>query len=311
MKRIIVTFSTLMALSALLLTVRSQPRGGRGGGSVDKSGDAVLQKLIEENVPKFRQFTYSDPENGKSLEYNLFVPEGYDGNRSCPLVMFIADASTVGKEVTVPLTQGYGALVWVTEEAQREHPCFVLVPQYTTVTVGDSGTTSYEVEMTIGLLEEVVNRYGIDRNRIYTTGQSMGGMMSMYFNLKHPDLFAASLFVACQWDTTGMAGFADDKFFYIVAAGDEKAPKGMAALGELLERENACVTKAEWSAKLPEREQDRLVREMLEKGCGINFVTFTRGSVQPEDGSGMEHMNSFDYAYKLGAVREWLLRQSK
>ena len=31
----------------------------------------------------------------------------------------------------------------------------------------------------------------------------------------------------------------------------------------------------------------------------------------PEDGKGMEHMASFDYAYKLTPVRDWLFEQSK
>ena len=30
-----------------------------------------------------------------------------------------------------------------------------------------------------------------DKNRVYTTGQSMGCMTSMYLNLKYPNLFAA------------------------------------------------------------------------------------------------------------------------
>ncbi|MCD8072924.1 MAG: prolyl oligopeptidase family serine peptidase [Alistipes sp.] len=311
MKRITVTCMTIAAMCSLAVSASAQPRGGRAGGSVDKSGDVILQNLIRENVPKFEQFTYSEPENDHMIDYNLFIPEDYDGSQSYPLLLFIADASTAGKDVTVPLTQGYGALVWVTQEDQRKHPCFVLVPQYTTVTVGDNGSTSYEVDMTIRLVEEIVNRYNIDRSRIYTTGQSMGGMMSLYFNIAYPDLFAASLFVSCQWDTTNMGGFINDKFFYIVAAGDEKAPKGMAALGELLEKEGACVAKAGWSAKLPEEEQNLLVEQMLEQGCDRNFITFTLGSVQPPDGSGMEHMNSFDYAYKLSGVRDWLFRQAK
>lgn len=149
----------------------------------------------------------------KSLAYNLFIPENYDVSQSYPLLLFIADGSTAQKEVTRPLTQGYGALVWVTEEEQAKHPCFVLVPQYATVTVTDNGNISYEVEMTIRLLEKLLKEYNIDSNRLYTTGrQSMGGMMSLYFNIAHPDLFAASMFVACQWDAAKMSHFVNDNF---------------------------------------------------------------------------------------------------
>jgi len=35
------------------------------------------------------------------------------------------------------------------------------------------------------------------------------------------------------------------------------------------------------------------------------------GSVLPETGRVMEHMASFDYGYKIAAVRDWLFKQSK
>lgn len=283
----------------------------RGSAAPDKGNDTELKALLAETVDKFIQQQFKDSETGKTMSYNLFIPEGYDKSKQYPLVLFIADASTAGKDVKVPLTQGYGAGIWATAKDQAKHPCFILVPQYTTKAVDDDFNTSYEVEMTIRLLDAITGQYPIDKNRLYTTGQSMGGMMSMYFNVAHPDLFAASIFVGCQWDTSKMGGFAKDKFFYIVAAGDEKAPKGMAALKTLLDNEGAKISTAEWSAKLPQAEQEAEVQKLLAKGNNINFVTFTLGSVQPESGKGNEHMNSFDYAYKLEGVRDWLFKQKK
>lgn len=283
----------------------------RGGGGIDKSNDQELKALLAETVDKFVQLEFNDPETGKTMPYNLLIPDGYDSSKEYPLILFMADASTVGKDIKVPLTQGYGAVIWASENDQKKNPAFILVPTYSTRTVDDSFNTSYEVEMTIRLLKTVVGQYSIDTNRLYTTGQSMGGMMSMYFNIAHPDLFAASLFVGCQWDAGKMAGFANDKFFYIVAAGDMKAPKGMAALKTVLDNENAQISTAEWSAKLPLEQQEAEVQKLLSKGTDINFVVFTLGSVLPPDGSGNEHMASFDYAYKLEGVREWLLKQSK
>ncbi|MCC8188117.1 MAG: prolyl oligopeptidase family serine peptidase [Bacteroides sp.] len=285
----------------------NRPR--RGTAAPDKSNDKQLQALLAETVDKFVQREYKDTETGETMQYNLFIPKGYDESKSYPLLLFIGDASTAGKDVKVPLTQGYGGVIWASDADQEKHPGFVLVPQYKTQTVDDDFNTSYEVEMTIRLLNKIAEEYHIDKSRLYTTGQSMGGMMSMYFNIAHPDLFAASLFVGCQWDTEKMAGFAKDKFFYIVAAGDEKAPKGMAALKTVLEKEHAKIGTAEWSAKLPQEEQEANVQKLLSEGNPINFIVFTRGSVQPESGLGNEHMNSFDYAYKLEGVRDWLFRQ--
>ena len=240
------------------------------------------------------------------------VPEGCDADHKLPLVLFMADASTVGKEVTAPLTQGYGALEFASSRDQREHPCFVLVPQYTDWAVQDDWSTTDEVEMTMRLLEQIIKDYPVDTNRLYTTGQSMGGMMSFYFNITHPDVFAASLFVSSQWDTSKMQDFGNKKFFYIVAGGDAKAYGGMKDLATVLTQNNARVDSASWSAKLPAQEQERLAQELIAKGGNVNFVKWETGSVLPDGArGGMEHNASFDYGYKIAAVRDWLFKQSK
>ena len=53
------------------------------------------------------------------------------------------------------------------------------------------------------------------------------------------------------------------------------------------------------------------MRELIERGSNINFITFEKGSTLPDSGRGMEHMTSFDFAYKLDAVRDWLFEQHK
>ena len=287
-----------------------KPRNGNGM-MVNKDTDSVYATLKNETFDKFEQFIYEDAETGKTMQYNLFVPDAYDGKQSYPLVLFMADASTVGKDVTTPLTQGYGALEFASDRDQKEHPSFVLVPQYTDWAVQDDWSTTDEVEMTIRLLQSVCKEYNVDTDRLYTTGQSMGGMMSFYFNITHPDLFAASLFVSSQWDTSKMQDFGKKKFFYIVAGGDQKAYGGMQDLAKVLKKNNARVDSASWSAKLPNQEQEQLAEELIARGGNINFIKWEAGSVLPETGRAMEHMASFDYGYKIAAVRDWLFRQSK
>lgn len=282
--------------------------GTPGGGPViDKTGDAVLQAMIQAEVPEFKQQIYNDAVTGKSLHYNLFIPKNVDEEKSYPLVLFMADASTPGTDVTRPLTQGYGALVWATKEWQAEHPCYILVPQYSGVAVNDAYEHTDEVDMVMRLVEKIANEKNIDRNRLYTTGQSMGGMISMYFNVTYPDVFAASIFVDCHWDSATFPELVKHKFTFITA--------GKAGTFDALE---AAAKEAgikyeyeDWSARLPQQEQDRLASEELAKGAPINIINFTSKTVLPADGKGSEHMYSFDYAYRLTPVREWLFRQSR
>lgn len=286
--------------------------GTPGGGPViDKTGDPVLQAMIKAEVPEFKQLTFTDQQTGKTMTYNLFSPKNADPSKQYPLVLFMADASTPGEDYTRPLTQGYGALVWATDEWQENYPCFVLVPQFSGVAVNDAYEHTDEVDIVMRLLDSVVKSNNVDKNRLYTTGQSMGGMISMYFNITYPDVFAASLFVDCHWDTNKFDELAKHTFTYVTAGKNGKSFGNIQAVEDAAKKDGRKFEFAEWSAKLPQAEQDSLASAMLAKGAPINIINFTPKSVLPDDGKGSEHMYSFDYAYKLTPVREWLFNQSK
>ena len=292
------------------------PGGGmRGGGGVDKSGDSKLQEMIEDVAPKFELLTFEDKESGTSLQYQLYVPEDYDENGNYPLLQFIPDSSVIGKDADYVLTQGWGGLIWATEEEQKKHPSFIVVPVFTDTVVDDDHNHSDQIDVAVRLIKYLTEKYAIDTDRIYTTGQSMGGMTSFYLNIAYPDLFAASLFVGSQWDNSKLDILEDRKFFYIVSAGDPKASEGQNGLLEVFDKDGAPYSHAEWSAQDDSETQDQAVNNMLLEGNNSNFITFTEGTTLAEGASPMpgagEHMTSFDYAYKTSAVRDWLFSQSK
>ncbi len=308
--------------SQTIPTEISQTKWDNSYGGADKSYDLELLKMREKIAPTFKTLKFTDKTTGKTMEYSLFVPKNYDKTKKYPLVLFMADASTVGKGVIAPLMQGYGGIIWATDESQAKNPSFVLVPSYkgpeTTAkgmktVVNDSWETTEEVDITLRLLDAVVTEYRIDKNRLYTTGQSMGGMMSFYFNVKKPDLFAASLFVGSQWDIAVLEPLTKKNFFYVVSAGDEKASKGMQELGEMLTKKGVKFGEKEFSAKLSSTEKEKQISELINENLPINFVKFTAKTVTPseETKGGAEHMYSFDYAYQLESVRDWLFKQTK
>jgi len=291
--------------------------GGRmgGGGQTDKSSDAELQAMITEVAPKFQLLTYEDSETGTTLQYQLYIPENYDENQSYPLVQFIPDASAVGRDADYVLTQGWGGLIWATEEEQAKHPAFVVVPVFTETVVDDNFNHSEQIEVAVRLIQSLTEQYSIDTNRLYTTGQSMGGMTSFYLNVSYPDLFAASLFVGSQWDNSILNVLEDGSFFYIVSAGDPKASVGQAGLMEVFDSDGAAYSHAEWSAQDDAETQNAAVEALLAEGNSANFVTFELGTTlaegQTSGGGAGEHMTSFDYAYKIEGVRDWLFEQVK
>lgn len=289
-------------------------RGGAGGG-VDKSSDAQLQAMISDIMPKYQLLTFDDAESGTSLQYYLFIPEDYDASQSYPLIQFIPDSSVVGKDAEAVLTQGWGGLIWATDAEQAKHASFVVVPVFTETIVDDNFNHSQQIDVAVRLLQSLTEEYSIDANRIYTTGQSMGGMTSFYMNVTWPDLFAASLYVGSQWDVNVLNAIEDDTFFYVVSAGDPKASAGQSELMGLFDSDSVSYSAAEWSAQDDSETQNEAVTALLSEGNSANFITFTLGTTlaegQTSGGGAGEHMTSFDYAYKIEAIRDWLFAQEK
>lgn len=276
--------------------------------AIDKSGDVVLQKLIKEVAPTFKQFEFV-ARSGKTMAYNLFTPRDIKKGEKYPLVIFMADATTPGPDVKKPLTQGYGALVWATPEFQAKNPCYVLVPQFSGVAVDDTYQKTEEVDMVAQLIKDFSATNPVDSKRIYATGQSMGGMISMFLNVEYPDLFAASLFVDCHWGMVQAQVLVQHKFIFITAGNKGKSVASVEAIEKACREMGKSYTTASWSAKLPQATQDEVAQTMLDKRAPINLFNFEEGTVLPENGKGSEHMYSFDYAYKLAPVLQWIFEQ--
>ena len=183
------------------------------------------------------------------------------------------------------MTQGYGGVIWATEAEQEKHASFVLVLYFETSTVeggmGQSGSSVVEdqVKTYYDLLQQLQNEYSIDTDRLYQTGQSMGGMTSFYLNATYPDLFAATLYVSFQWDVNQLKALENQKFFYIVAGGDDQAVTGQTDLMNLLKTDGISYSSAEWNATWSAEQKNTAANEMIDKNTDQNFVQWTAGSV--------------------------------
>ena len=279
-------------------------------------------------VEDFKQFEFKDPKTGLTLGYNLYIPKNYDKNqykasafitdknKKYPLVLFIHDAGPTDlKETVVALIQGNGAIVFASPEEQAKHEAFVLAPKYNKKIVDDDGNIDPLLDTTLNLLDYLKNEYSIDTDRLYTTGQSMGGMMSIVMNFRQPDLFAASYLVACQWDPNVVAPMAKNKIWITVSTGDEKAFPGMNAITDTLKKNGAKVAYGSWKGTYSSEEFTKAVKEMEKENANVNYSTLEKGTVIPKDvvetSKGGEHIYTWTIAYNIEGVRDWLFSQSK
>ena len=304
MKKIILIF-TIPILACLIIGAAY---------SIDSSSD--VDGILKNVEDKFEQKTFNDSKTGLEIPYNIYLPDNYDKNKNYPLVVFIADSSLVGKGEKASLEQGLGGIIWANDSKNSKEECIVLVPTYSDVIIDDmqGNEKSEYLNATKNLIDNVSSCYSADANRIYGTGQSMGGMTILYLASQYPDLFAAEMFVSCQWDINELSNLDSQKFFYIVSEGDQKASTGQKEVKQMLDNKSVKYEVLD-GIDAQSGDNDNKINEMIGKNSNINFISFKQGTVTGNStdnkmGAG-EHMASFDYAYNLEPVRDWLFKQHK
>ena len=275
---------------------------------MNKEPDELTQSILDEVQDKFIQDTYVDDESGLSIDYNFYIPEW---DWPYPLYIFIGDASTVWDDVTKPLTQWIGWIIWATEEDQAKHPCFIAIPQFPSWIVTDTERSEY-VDLVPRFIQYLTENYSIDIDRIYEAGQSMWAMTTLYLSANNPGLYSAVLIVDGQWDVSEIEWIKDQTFTYFAAEWDDKAYAWLQAVRAMFDEEwiaywelNSLNANEEYN-----EENNARLSEMYAQWYKQNFVTWEEWTVL-EWGSGMEHMASFKHGFKLSAVRDWLFSQSE
>jgi poly(3-hydroxybutyrate) depolymerase len=145
---------------------------------------------------------YTDPTTGQVLEYNVYVPAGYDQTKKYPLMVFLHAANT--NQIPPPRTLSSDGVGWTGTFLRSPYlatdPSFFMIPISQTNMSGWGEATQpistpekFEGELTIKVLKsDVMTKYNIDPNRLYITGPSMGGRGTWDILRRYPTLFAAA-----------------------------------------------------------------------------------------------------------------------
>lgn len=257
-------------------------------------------------IEKFRQMEFTSS-TGVTMPYNVFTPRSYSTQMTYPMVVFIPDASANINDVTAPLFQGNGATIFASTSDQRKHECIVIAPQYTADLVEQLGmmTTDDHVwtpglELVSELISDAAQRFNVDPERIYGVGQSQGCMANIAISDRYPDLFAAQLLVAGQWDVEEMTALKNKKLWIVVCEGDAKAFPTMNSAVERWKSIGANVAVGEkfLNSKAPVAELNAQLKALEAKGADINYTVFAGGN----------HMYTWSFAYNFNVLRDWLFK---
>lgn len=200
---------------------------------------AINPKYSDRRMPQADLFSKAEFHYQETvLKYALYTPTS-DGRKK-PLVIWLHGQGEGGDDLTVALL-GNKVIALAGDAIQGAlGGAYVLVPQcptYWTVNAGDTsvfgmrphGTSDYE-EPLLALINHIVSaNSGIDADRIYIGGCSMGGYMTVLMAKNHPGLFAAA-FPVCEFYedsflTDGdIKALADVPLWFTYCTSDESVP---------------------------------------------------------------------------------------
>lgn len=125
------------------------------------------------------------------IHYSYYLPENYDENRTYPMMVVMPgyDRMWFGKQSSGSNLNWQGFLSWT----ELSEDLIVVSAQLT-----DWGEKS--ARQAIELTSYLIEHFSVDQNRVYAAGYSAGGeTMSQAVSMR-PDLYAAYLHGASQWD---------------------------------------------------------------------------------------------------------------
>jgi len=115
-------------------------------------------------------------------KYLLYLPDGYEKNKEkeYPFILFLHGAGERGDDLNRVKAHGPPKFL----DNKKDFPFIVVSPQC-------PKSEHWEAFKLNALLEEIVEKYRIDKDRIYLTGLSMGGYGTWDLATNYPHWFAA------------------------------------------------------------------------------------------------------------------------
>ena len=146
--------------------------------------------------PRQREFAL---EQSVRLTYLLFLPQGYASSPSkkWPLILFLHGVGERGDDIELVKLHGIPKII----EQHPDFPFIAISPQCPDETLW----WDYH-RMLKAILDQNIEQYEVDTNRIYLTGLSMGGYGVWSLGMTYPDQFAA-LAPICGGGMAGMVPF--------------------------------------------------------------------------------------------------------
>ena len=188
-------------------------------------------------------------EGDGSLPYRILKPVNYNVDEKYPLVVALHGAWGRGTDNKSRAIDAFQILS--KPEVRQKYPAFIITPQCPSKEMWantpwgkgcysiDKVKISKPIELVLDIIKSLQDEYNIDPDRIYVTGQSMGGFGTWDIIMRRPELFAAAVPVCGAGDISQAKNLMNLPIWcfhggldtIVPVAGDREMDKVMTQLG--------------------------------------------------------------------------------
>ena len=151
-----------------------------------------------------------------TLRYRILEPLNYDANKQYPVHLFLHGAGERGNDNELQLF--HGSTLFLNKTNRERYKSWVIFPQspkndwwggyYDPYKYDYNVKRSRSLELVINLMDEFINRRDVDKNKVYVTGLSMGGLGTFSILNARPNMFAAATPICGDGDPSSVTNFA-------------------------------------------------------------------------------------------------------
>ena len=232
-------------------------------------------------VPDYEKLVYGDNE----LAYRILYPEKFDKSTKYPIKLFLHGIGERGSNNESQLN--YVDKVFLNKKNLEDYPSIVVFPQapladnWSSV-IWDGNKLSFpeddppttSLKLVIKLMDSLINENYADKNRIYLSGLSNGGMGSFELLKHRPNMFASAVIICGGGNPAWAKEFAKSTPVWVAHGSNDQ------------------VVSPDFSLKM--------VEAILSEG-GSPKVTFFENV----------YHNSWDYVFSDAEYLKWMYSRSK